>query len=137
MARKESAAQPVYPPFPKAEDICKIISACKDAGVSVFKMGPVEILFGILPATIPYPQVEHSGAPPTPGAEVPQNTIRAQQEVQEVLSLEEQEIETKERRIAELLIEDPLQAEELMRDGDLEATPGDSDGNSSDAGEEG
>jgi hypothetical protein len=111
--------------FPKAEEICKIIAACRESGVTRLTMGQLDILFGLVEAK--FPQATHAGAPPTPGAEVPVETIRAKQIEQEKLSHEEQEIEAKERRIAELMLTDPLQAEEMMRDGDLEPA-GDSDG---------
>ena len=117
--------------FPKAEDVCKIIGACREAGVSLFRMGHLEVYFGV-PFLPPPPDGEpYHGVAPTPAAQVPVETIRAQQSAEEAISLEEQEIEAKERRIAELLLTDPLQAEEMMRDGDLEAS-GEPDGSSLD-----
>lgn len=117
--------------FPKAEELCKIIATCRRAGVSSFKLGALEIVFSpastkIEPATA-LPQ-ESIGAAPTPAAEVPEETIRAQTKIEES-SIEEQGIQTREEQIAELLITDPLKAEEMMMEGDLIGEP--TDGSSS------
>lgn len=125
-SKKAENAQGNVQSFPNAAEICKIIAACREAGVVSFTMGQMVILWDLAEVNSPAFQAE-SGASPTPEAEVPVETIRAKQAFQEKLSHEEQEIEAKERRIEELLLEDPLLAEEMMRDGELEKL-GESDG---------
>lgn len=107
--------------FPKAGEICKIIAACRKAGVSVLKYGALEVTFAraVEPGgeAAPNPQPIH-GAPPTLGAVVAEETIQAQERVEEA-SIEEQGIQAREQQIAELLLSDPLLAEEMMEAGDL------------------
>lgn len=117
--------------FPKADEVCKIIATCRRAGVSSLKLGVLEVVFGAQSAP-PLPvlaQVSKSGAAPTPAAEVPEETIRAQHQVEQD-SIEEQGIQTREEQIAELIITDPLKAEEMMMDGDLLEPEGSTDGSS-------
>lgn len=107
--------------FPKAEEVCKILAACREAGVISFKHGPLEVTFtGFSPAKELTPMQAHIFGPaPTPAGKVPEQTIQAQQRA-EIASHEEQEIELRERQIAELAITDPLEAERLMELGETE-----------------
>lgn len=122
--------------FPKCEEICKILAACRKAGVSAFKCGALEVTFSrsfesVEPGgeAAPSPQ-QNSGATPTPVAQVPEEIIQAQQKAEEA-SHQEQEIVTREQRYAELVITDPLEAERMMEDGDAEPI-GENDGEESD-----
>ncbi len=107
--------------FPNAEDICKIVVACKGAGVSTLKCGPLEVSFaGLNPAAEPLPLSPHiSGPAPTPAGQVPEQIIQAQQQA-EIASHIEQEIETREMQVAELMVTNPLLAEQLMEQEELE-----------------
>ncbi len=113
-------------PFPNALDLCKIIGACREAGVSRLRVGQMDISFGpeaeILAPAVPTVSVT------TPAEKVPEEIIRAQKRA-ETASLEEQEITLREQQVAELLISDPLAAEELMAQGELEPS-GEQDGSS-------
>lgn len=94
------------------------------------KLGLLEVVFGARSAPLPEPltQEPQIGAAPTPAAEVLGKTIQAQEQIEQD-SIEEQGIQTREEQIAELLITDPLKAEEMMMEGDL-LEPGEStDGN--------
>lgn len=106
--------------LPNATEICKIIVTCRRAGVSSLKLGPLEVEFGARSAPpLPDPALQvHIGAVPPPAAQVPEQTIQAQREI-EKLSLEEQGIQTREEQVAELLVTDPLLAEDLMMMGEL------------------
>jgi hypothetical protein len=113
--------------FPKAEEVCKILAACKENGVYRLKCGPLEVDFAPA-ALLSDPQAPY-GAAPTMAAEAPQSSLQATQNKIEAESLEEQGISTKERQLAEMLIEDPYRAEQMMIEeaSDLEPV-GDNDG---------
>lgn len=121
--------------FPKADELCRIIATCRRAGVSSLKLGPLEVVFGARSApplhevTVAPAQASHSEVAHTPAAQVPEKTIQAQAKI-EADSIEEQGIQTREEQIAELLITDPLKAEEMMMEGDLigETTDGSTSG---------
>lgn len=126
--------------FPKADDICKILAACRKSGVDSIEVGPLKATFARF-ARVSEPACEASpspqpisGASPTPEAQVPGQTIQAQQKLEED-SHEEQGIQTREQQIAELMITDPLLAEELMERGELEPIGESTDGSSNDEGE--
>ncbi len=118
--------------FPKADEICKIIATCKKCEVSTFELGNLKVVFSsagareALPLDLQVPQA----ASPTPEAQVPGQTIQAQQRLEEE-SHEEQAVLLREQQIAEMIIEDPLRAEELMEDGELEPIGESTDGSSS------
>jgi hypothetical protein len=118
--------------FPKAEEVCKIIATCRRNGVAYFEMGGLKVDFyapDAREARVVSPeslQVPNVGAPTTPVAEVPGKTIQAEAEF-----IEEQGIQTREEQIAELLITDPLLAEEMMESGDL--IEGSTDGSTGDS----
>ena len=103
--------------FPNGEDICNILDACARNGVTRIKLEGFEAEL-----VVSIPHIERIVEPqPTSAEEVRGNTIQAQQVV-ENQSLEEQELALKEEQIAEMLIVDPLRAEELMAMGELEPT---------------
>lgn len=108
--------------FPNAADVCKIIGACREAGVSELKCGPLEVRFSpaesLSPSTAS-PAKLLMGAAPNNAGEVPEETIRAQQRA-ETASLEQQELELKEQQVAEMILSNPLEAEELLMAGELE-----------------
>lgn len=104
--------------WPNAEDICKIVVACREAGVATLKCGPLEVSF--IHVVKPPPLDPHiTGPAPTPAGEVPEQIIQAQQQVEKTSHIE-QEIQTRERQVAELMVTDPLLAEQLMEEGELE-----------------
>lgn len=104
--------------FLNAEDICKILKASRESGVLSLKCGPLEVCFGPSPAAA-LADAHISGAAPTPAAEDLGQITQAQQKAEEA-SLLEEEINTKDDQIAEMLITDPLRFEELMERGELE-----------------
>jgi hypothetical protein len=118
--------------FQKAEDVCKIIIACRRAGVTRLKLGTMEVDF--LPSVLKLARQEPiPGAAPTPAAQVPGQTIQAAERIERE-AIEEEGINVREDQIAELLITDPLLAEKMMEEGDLIA--GESkDGSGDDDGE--
>lgn len=115
--------------FPKADEICKIIATCRRCGVLKLEMGSIRVIFsgGVArEARLPTEQVPQA-ASPTPEAQVPGQTIQAQQKLEEE-SHEEQAVLLREQQIAEMIIEDPLRAEELMEQGELEPIGESTDG---------
>lgn len=110
--------------FPKADEVCRIIAACRKSGVSSLKFGPLEVVFGghaaegVLRDSA---QAPISGVAPTPATEDAGQIIQAQQQAEQA-SHEEQEILVREQNYAELVITDPLEAERLMEEGDAEPT---------------
>ena len=102
--------------FVSVEDLSKLIETCAKSGVSEFAFGELKIQFGRTPA--PGPAIPD---------QAPENVILEQKQVEESALLKE-EILTKEEQIAELLISDPLSAEELMAEGVLEEDSEDQEG---------
>lgn len=100
--------------FLNAEDICKILKAAKEAGVYAIECGPLWARFGA-----PSLEPASTGSAPTKAEEDLGKTIQAQQQAEEA-SLLEEEIVTKERRIEDLIVEDPLAYEEMIERGELE-----------------
>lgn len=100
--------------FPNADAVCKILEACAKNCVASVKMPGFEASF------MPHPPFAYAtqGAGPTIPPLPAEETIRAQEKA-EAASLESQELAAKEDRIAELLLTDPLAAEELLMEGAL------------------
>ena len=115
-------------PFPNAKDLCSILEACSQTGVSQLKLGSLEVSFGG-----PITKFELALAPgPIIPATSPENVIQAQH-TEERNAHEEQEVAAREQQVAELLITDPYLAEKLAAQGEFELPgPGDvgDDGNS-------
>ena len=107
-------------PLPPA-DVCSIIEACGKAGVRILKYGNLYLNLGppkpkeeplpnypILPVTAPLPLgPDH----------VKQNET--------ALEMDEQEV--KAERLRMLMIEDPMEYERQLRDGELDDEPGESE----------
>jgi hypothetical protein len=110
-------------PFLKAEEVCKILEACALYGASVIRFHGLEVEFVQLQELLPIV----SGPAPTMPEEVREETIRRQKQA-EIASHEEQELQVREDQIAELLLSDPLRAEELMMQGELVSTGEDNGG---------
>jgi hypothetical protein len=92
--------------------VCAIIESSAKNGVRLLKLADLHIEFGPAPFSLgsPYPIT------PTPAAAVAEpNHERISQE-----GLEAEELRTREDQIAELLLTDPLAAEEMMRLGELQ-----------------
>lgn len=103
-----------------SEGICKILDACSRNGVALLKFGALEVHFGAERTFL-----EHMVAPgPEIPGKSPENVIQAQKTV-EKLTIEEQEILAREQQIAELMIEDPALAEQLMEQRELLPLAGD------------
>lgn len=95
--------------FLSGDEICSIIEVCAKRGVGEFVYGPLSFNFGTKKDT----------QPARNGAQLPENVIQEQQKIEETTLLSE-ELRTKEEQIAELLITDPLYAEELIVSGELD-----------------
>lgn len=94
-----------------ADDVVKILAACKESGVS-------RLVFSGLNVTMtPDPRTETiiSQVPGLPSAE----TLQAMAELSEKGSVQD-ELSAKDRTLDELLIEDPLAYERLLREKELE-----------------
>lgn len=105
-------------------DVCSIISTSAREGVTVLKFRDLRVEFGFKPlASSPYPLS-------TPAAIPTAEMVAPLQKKEEEHSTELDELELRERQIEELLLTDPLAAEEMIRLGELE----DDDGSNNDDG---
>ena len=94
------------------DEICKIIEACAKRKVAELEFGALKLKFG------PFTAQRTTPAPgPAIPAPVPENILQEQTKAQEEALLVE-EIKTREEQIAELIITNPLAAEELMQSED-------------------
>lgn len=106
--------------FLSGEEVCKIIETCAKNKVYSLKCGPLELSFS--------PAKELSAPGPTIPASNPEKIIQEQQEEQKK-AIEEEELDTREDQIADLLLTDPAKAEELMEQGELEPADEEPDAN--------
>lgn len=99
--------------------VIEIIRACKDSGVSRFKLGELELEFGASAAVSPAP------LPPAPEAKpgfVPAPILSPEEQAQlDAERLKDLEAQAKQEFLSELRLEDPYAFEQLMQSGDLEA----------------
>lgn len=91
--------------------VCAIISACGQSGVRVLKFGGLYISFIA-------PRVKR---------EAPQVSTEPDHTAQNVEALERDEGEVRAERIRMLMIENPMEYESLLRDGELDDEPGESE----------
>lgn len=103
------------------DHISDIIKACAEHGVSVIKFGDLRIWFG--------PQANQPAQPLSPAAPVrtahsnitPVAEMTDMQHDQQTKdALENEELELRQQQIAELMVTDPLKAEELIERGELQ-----------------
>lgn len=98
-----------------ATEVCSILEASSRLHVRVLKFGDLQVEFAPLaPEPTPAPLPLEGGA--TPGAALPV----AQHEAQDTEALLQEELRLREQQVDELILTDPLAAEELIRDGDAE-----------------
>lgn len=102
-----------------AEDIKGIIKVCFDNGVKKFAYQGLALDFGEPPSTIT-----------APSQEVPLMEPLVDHKAQDRAYLEEEDVKTRQERVAMAIIEDPSLAEQLLMDGDL--IDGDGDDGESD-----
>lgn len=79
-------------------DLCELVKACSEAGVSRFKHGTLEINFGRV-----WPEWQENAGPVAISDEMDENEVGIGDEA-----------ELRERQSAELLLEDPLAYEKLQ-----------------------
>jgi predicted nucleic acid-binding Zn-ribbon protein len=98
----------------QVKDICAIIKSCRNCGVTKFKFGDLEVDFG-RPALSPHGKcgeaVNHLSV-----AEITDEIHEKQMKE----ALEQDELRLKDEQVAQALIENPLLAEQLIMDGELE-----------------
>lgn len=99
--------------FISGAEICKIIESCAKKGVLELKYGPLHLKFA------GKTQESTARGPKIPTESAPENIIQAQNKEQEE-ALFREELKTRDEQIAELIVTDPLLAEELMAEGELE-----------------
>lgn len=100
-----------------AQDIAGIIKACGDAGVRTFKYGHLYFALG------PAPQKQYPLLP----ASIPRPPVGPDHAKQNAETLERDEEEIKAERLRMLMIEDPVEFERQVRDGELTDEPEDAD----------
>ena len=89
-----------------AEELIRIIEVCSRNGVQLFKSGDLEVEF----RTIHAPTIEPVFVP---------EEIKHVAESQAREELEKEEVEYKREELEDMLINDPVRLEELIRSGDL------------------
>lgn len=99
-------------------EVCGILKACGEAKVTKLKFRDLEVEFDqtVAPPALPVAPIVDRPPLSNPVAEI----TDSQHEKQSKASLEQAEIVLREAQIAELQITDPLAAEELIRNGELE-----------------
>jgi hypothetical protein len=103
-----------------AEDICRILLTCGKAKVAELQFGPLCVRFGAqaIDEDVPRGTLRTSKSlPPTQAKEMAEQQTQIAEK-----SLAEQEYELRLDQLAQLMIEDPAKAEELIINGDLEET---------------
>lgn len=107
------------PPL-SSEDACRIIEVSAKAGVVELQFNGLHVKFGktveqlIAEGTPPYPYMPQTSAPAPVTA-----LTEEQHETQTKEALELDELRTKEEQLARALIENPIEYERLLRDGEL------------------
>lgn len=95
-------------------DICRILKACGEASVTELKFGDLHVRRDSQsPAAAPSASVEPAPAPP-PTAEIVE-TQRKESERAQIQA----EVTLRQQQLSQMLIEDPLEAERLLSQGDL------------------
>jgi hypothetical protein len=99
-------------------EICRIIESCGKAGVRVLKYGNLYLNLGPAPAKIvsDYPILPLTAPLPKPVDHARQNA--------DTLAHDEEEIRAEQLRM--LMIEDPMEYERQLKDGELDDEPGES-----------
>lgn len=98
-----------------ADELCRIIDSCAARGVQSFSLGGLELTFGADPQFIE-----------TEIQEVPRRGKRValvpepDHEQNEKDSVEHEELRLKEEQVAMLILEDPVEFERQLADGELE-----------------
>ena len=96
-----------------AQEISEIIRECKQQGVSKLTVGDLHLVFEPQARTMIVPEVSVETKPP-------EAAISEQdQSKQAVEATEQEELEFRDRQIDEMLIENPLEAERLIAEGEL------------------
>ncbi len=111
-----------------SDDVCAIIEASAKNEVSVLKFGDLHIEFGMnatqLRKLFPPPDYPVSVGPLSPLSQPPSPAGAAIPETQHDKmnknAIENEELRLREEEIANAIIENPLLAEELLREGELE-----------------
>lgn len=104
-----------------SEEICQIVETSAKNGVALLKYGTLEVRFG-----------KQTEAPPTSGevqiAATPDKEISAQTHEQNTKdAIELDELTLREDAIAHMIVEDPVRAEEMLLDEELEDADADAD----------
>lgn len=101
-------------PFLSSEEICRIIEVCSKRGVSYFEYGHLSIEL-----------TNREAVPAINSKKISSGNVLQEQEKIEQTELLAEEIKTREEQIAELMITDPLTAEEMIERGELEESEDD------------
>ncbi len=107
-----------------SSEVCLILKECANAGVLELKFGTLSVSFGKSPKGQDILEPREHVVAPKPAAEMVE--VNHKQQTKE--SLAQMECELREDQIAELLITDPLEAERLIAEGDLEEDDQTTDG---------
>lgn len=92
---------------PSVKDICRLIVACKENGVSELKIGTLHLFFGNAPARA----VEKI----TPEAAIPPEDLKAQDQENEIAAAQSKD----EDEVSLMVIEDPVELERRIASGEM------------------
>lgn len=102
-----------------AENLCLIIKACSEAGVSKLSLGQMHLEFGRPASSAAFAVGTPAPEPSTPAAPPVAIMTESQHEKLNEQALTQAEVNVREQQIAELLITDPLAAEEMISNQEL------------------
>lgn len=100
-----------------SDDVCAIIKASGDSGVTSLKFGYLQIEFG---KPIEQTRVDLVQSAPTPPSNPDTEISDDARVMRDKAELVVDELKTRDDQVAQMLIEDPLRAEQLLLDGELE-----------------
>lgn len=93
------------------EGLCSILRACRESQVSELKFGPLHVKFG--------PPVDPEPVKPTPAPATATEIADTQKNIAKE-SLAQDEAKLRETQLALAFIENPMLAEQMLMDGELE-----------------
>lgn len=98
--------------FLKSGEICAIIKACSENGVTELKFGDLQVSFKLKKPEPIEPELT---------TEIPATEIAEAIQQSSADALEKEELQTRDDELEHMLVENPRRYEELMAQGDLES----------------
>lgn len=99
-----------------SEEVCRILRTCAAVGVTELKLGALSVTLGTPPRSGAGVSPRENTESATPATEIaePNHLLQSRE------SLTQREVDLREDQIAELLLTDPIEAERMISEGELE-----------------